>query len=52
LKVPDDPDRTILVMPLTRGFDKPRFQTVGEAVDFFGQFFQVDDLTTLLSQQF
>jgi len=40
LKVPDDPDKTILVMPLTRGFDKPRFRTVGEAVDFFGQFFE------------
>jgi hypothetical protein len=48
LKVPDDPDKTILVMPLTRGFDKPRFRTVGEAVDFFDQFFEVRDLNALL----
>jgi hypothetical protein len=41
LEVPDDPDKTILVMPLTRGFNRPRFQTVGEVIDFFNQFFEV-----------
>ena len=41
LEVPDDPDKAILVMPLTRSFNRPRFQTVGEAIDFFSQFFEV-----------
>ena len=30
-----------LVMPLLRWFNNPRFQTVGEAVDFFSQIFEV-----------
>jgi len=39
--VPDRPEKIILVMLLTQasGFNKPRFRTAGEAVDFFGQFF-------------
>jgi serine/threonine protein kinase len=45
LTVPDNPEMSILVMPLVRGFDSPPFQTIGEAVDFFGQFFEVCNLT-------
>lgn len=41
LKVPDVEDRVILVMPLLRWYDRPRFQTVGESVDFFQQIFEV-----------
>ncbi|KAJ7625462.1 hypothetical protein B0H17DRAFT_1164387 [Mycena rosella] len=40
LEVPDDEDFTILVMPLLRKYYQPRFDTVGEAVDFFGQIFE------------
>jgi hypothetical protein len=41
LNVPDVEDRIILVMPLLRRYDKPKFQTIGEAVDFFTQTFEV-----------
>jgi hypothetical protein len=41
LNVPDVEDRIILVMPLLRKYDKPNFQTIGEAVDFFTQTFEV-----------
>jgi hypothetical protein len=45
LTVPDDPKNTIIVMPLVRDFESPPFRTVGEAVDFFGQFFEACDPT-------
>ena len=41
LRMPDDDDKTILVMPLLRSWYNPRLQTVGEAVDLFGQLFEV-----------
>ncbi|KAI0081935.1 hypothetical protein K474DRAFT_1586596 [Panus rudis PR-1116 ss-1] len=37
LQVPDDNDKVILVMPLLRHYNRPRFKTVGEAVEFFRQ---------------
>ncbi|EMD36447.1 hypothetical protein CERSUDRAFT_115467 [Gelatoporia subvermispora B] len=40
LDVPDDPDLKVLVMPLLRPLDDPRFQTVGEAVEFLRQIFE------------
>ncbi|KAJ7502449.1 kinase-like domain-containing protein [Mycena galericulata] len=40
LQVPDDEKKIILVMPLLRKFTEPRFDTIGEAVDFFGQVFE------------
>jgi len=40
LNVPDDDDKVILVMPLLRQWNSPEFETIGEAVDFFGQLFQ------------
>ncbi|KAI0081952.1 hypothetical protein K474DRAFT_1655844 [Panus rudis PR-1116 ss-1] len=40
LQVPDDDDVTIIVMPLLREFDSPKFETVGEAVAFFIQVFE------------
>jgi len=40
LKVPDDDDRIILVMPFLRSWDNPHLETVGEAVDLFGQLFE------------
>jgi hypothetical protein len=41
LKVPESENHRILVMPLRRRFVGPRFETFGEAVDFFGQVFEV-----------
>lgn len=41
LKVPDDDDRIILVMPLLRPYNDPPFETFGETVDFFSQIFEV-----------
>ena len=41
LQVPDDPHRTIIVMPLLRPFDDPPFLTVGECMGFFIQIFEV-----------
>ena len=40
VKLPYDGDM-VLVMPLLRSFGDPRFQTVGEAVEFFRQVFEV-----------
>ncbi|KAL0952414.1 hypothetical protein HGRIS_006688 [Hohenbuehelia grisea] len=40
LQVPDDDDEVILVMPQLREFDDPRFDTIGEIVDFFSQIFE------------
>jgi hypothetical protein len=41
IKVPDDNDMVILVMPLLRDWRDPEFETVGEGVDFFRQLFEV-----------
>ncbi|KAJ7186164.1 kinase-like domain-containing protein [Mycena filopes] len=40
LHPPDDEDGVILVMRLMREFDKPEFDTFGEAVEFFRQMFE------------
>ncbi|KAJ6507376.1 kinase-like domain-containing protein [Mycena vitilis] len=40
LDVPDIEDCWIIVMPLLRDFNSPRFDTFGEAVDFLGQVFE------------
>jgi len=40
LKVPEEDDKVILVMPLLRSWDEPAFETVGEGVDFFRQLFE------------
>ncbi|KAJ7680967.1 hypothetical protein DFH06DRAFT_1265694 [Mycena polygramma] len=40
LRPPDDNDLIILVMPLLRESDEPRFDTIGEAVEFFRQIFE------------
>ncbi|CCM03211.1 uncharacterized protein FIBRA_05335 [Fibroporia radiculosa] len=40
LRVPDDSDVVLLVMPLLRRFNSPRFQTIGEAIEFFHQVFE------------
>lgn len=45
LDVPDQEDTTIIVMPLLRQFNDPPFRTVGEAVEFFRQVFEVRDPT-------
>ncbi|KAJ7028519.1 hypothetical protein C8F04DRAFT_1118960 [Mycena alexandri] len=37
---PNDTDMAIIVMPLLRPYSKPRFDTFGEAVDFFNQVFE------------
>lgn len=41
LDVPDDNDIVLAVMPLYRYFNSPPFLTIGEAVDFFNQIFEV-----------
>lgn len=41
LQVPDDEDIVILVMPLLRRYTDPRYATIGEAVAFFRQVFEV-----------
>jgi len=40
LQDPHDEDKQLLVMPFLRQYDDPRFQTIGEAVEFFRQIFQ------------
>ncbi|GBE80577.1 predicted protein [Sparassis crispa] len=40
LRVPDNEDIALLVMPLLRGYDDPPMQTMGEAVEFFRQIFE------------
>jgi serine/threonine protein kinase len=40
LQVPDDEDRLLIVMPLLRPHGDPRFDTVGEAVEFIRQIFE------------
>ena len=37
----DDPQRTILVMPLLKRFNDPPFETVWEVVECIGQLFEV-----------
>lgn len=41
LKVPSDNNQAIIVMPMLRRFDDPRFETIGEAMDFFDQIIRV-----------
>jgi hypothetical protein len=41
LQVPDNDDMVLLVMPFFRPYDKPRFDTFGEAVECFRQLFEV-----------
>ena len=41
LAVPDDPDVIVIVMPLLRTYDHPRFDTYGEAIDCIRQLFEV-----------
>jgi len=40
LSDPNEPGWAIIVMPLLRTYDKPRFDTIGEAVAFFMQIFE------------
>nr|GAT59158.1 predicted protein [Mycena chlorophos] len=40
LHPPNEPTITIIVMPLLRAYDSPRFDTFGEAVEFFRQMFE------------
>ncbi|KAJ8509195.1 hypothetical protein ONZ45_g8608 [Pleurotus djamor] len=40
LQVPEDDDLLLLVMPLLRVHDDPRFDTIGECVEFFRQVFE------------
>ena len=42
LEVPDNEDMLILVMPFLRACHDPRFETIGEALDFFRQVIEVD----------
>lgn len=41
LRVPGDDEKIIIVMPLLRQWNSPNFETIGEAVDFFRQLFEV-----------
>lgn len=46
LDVPDEEDTQLLVMPLLQSWEVPKFVTVGEAIDFFHQIFEVSLVTT------
>lgn len=48
LEIPDDSENVIIVMPLLCPFDFPRFDTIGECLDFFQQIFKVMTLNLLL----
>jgi hypothetical protein len=41
LRIPDDEDGAIIVMPLLYRMGHPPFQTIGEMVEFFRQIFEV-----------
>jgi hypothetical protein len=41
LRIPDDDDGAIIVMPLLYRLGQPPFQTIGEVVEFFRQIFEV-----------
>lgn len=41
LQSPEDSDIILLVMPLLRGYNNPPLQTIGEAVEYFRQVFEV-----------
>lgn len=41
LDIPGDNENVIIVMPLLCPFDFPRFDTIGECLDFFQQIFKV-----------
>jgi hypothetical protein len=45
LRPPTSPDCPILVMPLLKRNDQPRFDTVGEVVEFLRQYIEVKDDT-------
>ncbi|KAH7906825.1 hypothetical protein BJ138DRAFT_1071218 [Hygrophoropsis aurantiaca] len=40
LEIPNEPDRVILVMPLLRLYDDPRFDTIGEVMECLRQLFE------------
>ncbi|KAJ3490970.1 hypothetical protein NLI96_g1017 [Meripilus lineatus] len=40
LEVPGEPDTVLLVMPLLRSFDDPKFQTIGELIECLRQIFE------------
>jgi hypothetical protein len=48
LRIPDDEERVILVMPLLYRIENPPFQTIGELVEFFRQIFEVGTALSLL----
>lgn len=41
LDVPGEDDTALMVLPFLRPFNDPRFKSVGEAVEFFRQIFEV-----------
>lgn len=47
LQIPDSDldNEVIIVMPLLRPFDEPRFKSVGEAAEFLRQIFEVTEVT-------
>lgn len=51
LRIPDDQENVLLVMPLLREFDDPRFDTFGEAVECFRQIFEVCEALDTVSIQ-
>ena len=41
LDIPDKTNEVLIVMPLLRKYDDPRMKSIGEAVEFFRQVFEV-----------
>lgn len=48
LEPPEEPDVVILVTPLLRPFNNPLMESVGEAVEFFRQVFEVSHMHSSL----
>jgi hypothetical protein len=49
LQIPDDENATVIVMPLLRPFDNPKFQTCGEVMDFLRQVFEASFFNRFLA---
>lgn len=47
LNVPNDPKNIIIVMPFLSHWEHPEFDTLGEVVEFFRQFFEVHQISNL-----
>lgn len=52
LRIPNEDGTDIIVMPRLKEFDEPHFDTIGEAVDFFAQIFEVSLASLYLEEHY